>query len=186
MLQRSEQFLFALTSAAVLLILSPVANSQDAPVQQGQVRGVAVSGAVLTENSCEVSSTTIGKKPELREVPGMHVLDKTEADPLVLTSTTDVKISSVMCWRSEARLAPNDYLVPHKTGFPFYIKTDTGNEATDRAIVLEKIGGSFRVRLLSGPAWSPAEEDEMVRALTLFNKRVAGSPAKSLEGTREE
>jgi hypothetical protein len=147
---------------------------------------VAVSGAVLTEDSCEVSSTTIGKKPELREVPGMHVLDQTEDDPLVLTSTADVKISSVMCWRSEARLAPNDYLVPHKTGFPFYIKTDTGNEATDRTIVLEKVSGSFRVRLLSGPAWSPAEEDEMVQALTLFNKRVAGAPGKSLEGTREE
>ena len=104
----------------------------------------------------------------------MHVLDRTVDDPLVLKSTPDVKISGVVCWRSEARLAPNDYPVPHTTGFSLYVKTDTGNEATDRTIALEKVSGSFGVRLLSGPAWSPAEENEMKQALTAYNKPFGG------------
>jgi hypothetical protein len=90
----------------------------------------------------------------------------------VLHSSDDVKIKGVMCWRSEARLAANDYLVPHSTGVPLYIKTDTGDEAADRTIALEKVRGSFRVRLLSGPKWTPEEEKEVLQAVQLFITRA--------------
>ena len=171
-MRASVGFSFVLNLAGV--VLNAVAGSQGAPVQPDQIRGVAVGGTELTEDSCEVLASTQGKKPELREVPGMHVLDRTEAAPLVLKSIPDVKISAIVCWRSEARLAPNDYLVPHSTGLPLYIKTDTGNEATDRTIALEIVSGSLRVHLVRGPAWSPAEGDEMKQALAVYNKRVAG------------
>jgi len=141
----------------------------------GPVTGPAINGDLLTEDSCEVLATSQGKSPELREVPGMHVLDRTEKNPFVVDSTPDVLISGVMCWRSEARLAPNDYLVGHKTGHHLYIKTDTGNEATDRTIALERVSGSFRVRLLSGPEWTKAEEEEMKTAIKLYIERTASS-----------
>jgi len=159
--------------AAALLLGSAVAISQDTAALFAPVQGSAINGDVLTEDSCDVLATTKGKRAELREVPGMHVLDRTVGDPLVLTSTVEVKISAVVCWRSQARLAPNDYLVPHQTGVSLYIKTDTGKEAIDRTIALEKVSGSFRVRLLEGPAWSPAEEAEMERAIQLFVEQAA-------------
>jgi hypothetical protein len=160
--------------SCLALLGSAAANAQNADAESTPVQGVAISGTDLTEDSCEVLSSTQGQRPELREVPGMHVLGRVETDPLVVHSTAEVQIKGVMCWRSEAKLAPNDYLVPHSTGIPLYIKTDTGNEATDRTIALEKINGGIRVRLLSGPHWTPAEEKEMVQAMTLYNKRVAG------------
>jgi hypothetical protein len=155
------------------LLVSAPASSQDSESEPTPVQGVAISGTDLTEDSCEVLASTKGESPKLREVPGMHVLGRVETDPLVIHSTEDVKIKGVMCWRSEAKLAPNDYLVPHKTGVPFYIKTDTGNEAADRTIALEKVSGSFRVRLLSGPDWTPDEEKEMQQAIQLYIKRAA-------------
>jgi hypothetical protein len=168
--------------ASVALLMSVPAISQDADASSIPVRGVAVSGADLTEDSCEVLATTTGQSPALREVPGLHVLGRVESDPLVIQSTPDVKISGVMCWRSEAKLAANDYLVPHVTGIPLYIKTDTGTESADRTIALEKVNGSFRVRLLSGPHLTPDERSEMVQAMTLYNERVGG--ARTLSETR--
>ena len=167
-----------LVVSCVVLLTCTTASSQESRTPATQVQGVAINGSVLTEDSCEVLASTKGNKRELREAPGLHVLDRTEANPPVIASTADVKISGVMCWRSEARLAPNDLLVPNASGISLYIKTDTGNQATDRTIALEKVNGSFRVRLLSGPDWTPAEEAEMIEAMTLFNKRVAVAPNK--------
>jgi hypothetical protein len=163
-----------LALTCVVLLTSTSASSQESSAQVSQVQGVSIDGSVLSEDSCEVLASTKGQKPELREVPGMHVLDRIESQPLVVAPMAGVKISGIMCWRSEARLAPNDYLVPSTAGVPLYIKTDTGKQETDRTIALEKSGGSFRVRLLSGPDWTPAEEEEMKQAMTRFNKRVAG------------
>ena len=101
-MQHLPRLSFAFVFAIVLTSAS--ANSQEPTVESAQVQGAGFNGAVLIEDSCEVLATTQGKSPELREVTGMHVLDRTEEKPLVLTSTPDVKISGVMCWRSEARL----------------------------------------------------------------------------------
>jgi hypothetical protein len=158
----------------LLLLASATVTAQEPDTQSAPVQGLSIGGADLTEDSCEVLASINSQSPELREVPGMHVLGRVETDPLVIHSTDEVKIKGVMCWRSEAKLAPNDYLVPHKTGVPLYIKTDTGNDATDRTIALEEVNAGIRVRLLSGPKWKPAEEAEMLKAMALFNKRVAG------------
>jgi hypothetical protein len=157
--------------ACVLLLSSGSASSEEPAPTSSEVKGMTISGAPLTEDSCEVVVSVNGQKPELREAPGLHVLDKSESNPLVLTSTEDNKVLAIICWRSEAQLAPNDYLVPGRARVTLFIRTDTGNEATDRAIALEKSGGSYRVRMLSGPEWSKAEEREMIQAMTSFNKR---------------
>lgn len=156
----------------VVLFASVTANAQDSEAEPTSVQGIAIDGTDLTEDSCEVLSSAKGQKPELREVPGMHVLGRVASDPLKIHSTGEVTINGIMCWRSEAKLAPNDYLVPHSTGVPLFIKTDTGNESADRTIALEKINGSFRMRLLSGPELTPAEQKEMVVALNLYSKRI--------------
>jgi len=179
----SRNFLSLLAGAG--LLVSTAANSQEPQLQTNQVTGASINGVSLIEDSCEVLAAAQGQKAELREVPGLHVLDKTPENPLVLTPAPDVKISGIMCWRSEARLAPNDYLVPLKNGFSFYVKTDTGDESKDRTIALEKASGSFRVRLLSGPDWSASEEDEVQKAIQLYIERAAfpaGAPATSAKG----
>ena len=102
--------------------------------------------------------------------PGVHALGHTQESPLKLGTNADVKIMGLVCWRSEARLAPGDYLVPDKVGVPLFIKTDTGDEKKDRTITLEKAGGSPRVRLLAGPEWSKAEEEEVKKAIAEFMK----------------
>jgi hypothetical protein len=161
-----------LVLGCLVLLGSATASAQDTDAEPTPVQGVAINGTDLVEDSCEVLASIKDQSPELREVPGMHVLGRVESNPLVLHSSDDVKIKGVMCWRSEARLAANDYLVPHSTGVPLYIKTDTGNEAADRTIALEKVSGSFRVRLLSGPKWTPEEEKEVLQAIQLFISRA--------------
>jgi hypothetical protein len=182
-MRHSSKRCLAFTAVTLLTIAS--ASSQESFGPDSQVQGVTISGSILIEDSCEVLASSKGQKAELREVPGLHALDRTEARPLAVPSTPDVKISGVMCWRSEARLAPNDYLVGTTTGLSLYIKTDTGDQATDRTIALEYINGGFRVRLLSGPDWTPSEEEEMKEAMAQFNKRARAAPSKSLERTRE-
>ncbi len=163
-----------LTLSLAILLMTAAATAQESSKADSPVQGTAINGSVLTEDSCQVLASTNGQKPELRDVPGLHALDRNESRPLALASTPDTRNIGVVCWRSEARLAPNDYLVPAKAGVSLYIKTDTGNEATDRTIALEKVNGSYRVRLLHGPAWTSAEQQEMIDAMTNFNKRVAG------------
>jgi hypothetical protein len=155
-----------LLGGLVCIFLLPVdATSADQPVT-----GKTFNGEAITEDECQVLASVKGAKPALRDAPGVHVLGHTAADPLVLASTPEVSIKGLGCWRSEARLAPDDYLVPDRIGVPLFIKTDTGDATKDRAITLEKAGGSYRVRLLAGPAWSKAEEAEMIKALGVFNQ----------------
>jgi hypothetical protein len=106
----------------------------------------------------------------------MHVLDRTETQPLEIVSVDGAKVDAIVCWRSEPRLAPNDYLVPLKLGIRLYIKTDTGNSEKDRTVSVEMADGSFRARLVSGPAWDSAEQDEVIEAITRFNKRAHSAP----------
>jgi hypothetical protein len=103
---------------------------------------------------------------------------------LTLFGVDGVTVNAVVCWRSEARLAEEDYLVP-EAGFALYVKTDYTNEAANRTLVLELADTSFRARLLSGPALSDAEKQEIQRLLSLYNtKHQAGlHPTSGAAGT---
>jgi hypothetical protein len=162
-----------LSVSCVMFITSTVTFSSDSSIDSSDVRGVSIGGRVLTEDSCELLLSAGGEKPELREAPGLHVLDRTSSRPLTIISSSQTKISGVVCWRSEATLAPNDYLVAMSTGLALYIKTDIGSQAVDRTIVLERINGMFGVRLLSGPPWSSTEERENGDAIKRFDQKAA-------------
>ena len=77
----------------------------------------------LSESSCSVLATHDRDKPTMRDVPGLEILNRHADEPLIITGVDGVTINAVVCWRSEARLAENDYLVTD-AGFPLYVKTD--------------------------------------------------------------
>ena len=141
-----------------------LANQRSRPLA-----GKTVSGDPITEDVCQILASTLGAKPELTDAPAVHALGHTEASPLKLATNADVKLMGLVCWRSEARLAPEDYLVPDKVGVPLFIKTDTGDERKDRTITLEKVGGYPRVRLLAGPEWTEAEKTEIKAAIAVYS-----------------
>jgi len=163
----------ALAATLASLLAATAVQAQESAEAPPPVSGQSVSGVSITEDGCEILGSDNGAKPELTAVPGMHVLGRDESNPLKLNAHDGVKLLAVMCWRSEARLSRTDYLVIDKIGVPLYIRTDTGDSAKDRAISLERSGGSYRVRLLSGPELSEAEKEEMISAMTLFNKKTS-------------
>ena len=137
----------------------------------------------LTEDSCPLLASDPGEKATLRDVPGLTVLDRPSDEPFVLFGIDEVRVKGVLCWRSEARLSRNDYVVP-AAGFPLYIKTDYDDEGQNRSIVLESTSAGFRVRLLSGPEWSDAERIEVRQLIAFYNSTQQSLPNKTLEPTR--
>ena len=164
-------FKLILALAPVLALHVAPASSQVLPEELIPARGSTIDGVELVEDACQVLSTNEGEKPEIRDVPGMHVLNRNRDDPLRLYSTDDVTINAVICWRSIARFGPNDYLVPELLKVPLYVKTDFADEDTNRTMVLEKVGESFRVRLLSGPDLADWERENLVQAVRHFNQQ---------------
>lgn len=134
----------------------------------------------LTEDRCSVIATNTGEKPMVRDVPGLSVLDLDPSQPFPVFATDDVKLNGVMCWRSEARFSKNDYVVA-AAGLALYIKTDYEDESLNRSAVLENAGGSFRIRLLSGPAWTAAEKKEMIPLIRFFNSTLKEKPDSAEE-----
>ncbi len=128
------------------------------------------AAAALSEDSCSVLVTKKGEQPALQDAPGLKVLDRRPENPLVISADDGITINAIVCWRSEARFADNDYLVS-EAGFPLYVKADFEDEAKNRTVSLERINGSFRIRMLSGPKWSKAEEDEMGQFISLFEAK---------------
>jgi len=145
------------------------AGAQISEEEYGPVRGTAFDGSEIVEASCQVLATNDGEEPKLRPTSELYVLDRTEENPLVLTSTDDVELNGVVCWRSEAKFAATDYLIPDHLGIPFYVKTGDGNEETDRTIVLEKTGVGYRIRILSGPAFTDEERKRAIDLISYFN-----------------
>jgi hypothetical protein len=134
-------------------------------------------GNTLTESRCAVLATNDGEKATVRDVPGMSVLGRARSDPLKIAALPGVTLKAVVCWRSRAELSENDDLVP-LGGLSLYIKADAENEddPSIRTIVLEYTNSGFRVRLLHGTDWTAAEEEEMIRLMSLYNSRLTKSP----------
>jgi hypothetical protein len=114
----------------------------------------------LTEDECSIISSSGGKPPVIGKVSGLSILNWRPEQHFKIVPPEGMTIHGVVCWRSEARLAKNDF-VPVEAGFPFYVKTETGDEKLDRTLVLELTGGSYRARLASGPDPSEEEKSEL-------------------------
>jgi uncharacterized protein YegJ (DUF2314 family) len=141
----------------------------------------AAQAAQLTEQSCSVIASKADEKPVLQEVPGLSVLSLRPDHPLGMHAADGVTIRGIACWRSEARLAENDYLVSDE-GLPLYIKTEFEDESRNRTLILERTNGGFRARLLNGPELSADEKSEVEKFLALYEARVlayAATPASS-------
>jgi hypothetical protein len=123
-----------------------------------------VHAAALTEDSCSAIVSKEGEKPDLHSVAGLSVLSLRPDHPLMMRAEGGVKIHGVVCWRSEAQLAENDYLVTD-AGFPLYIKTDLEDASHNRTLILERTRGGFRTRLVDGPELSAEEKDETQKLL---------------------
>jgi hypothetical protein len=135
----------------------------------------ATQAEALSESSCSVLVTQDRGKPTMRDVPGLEILNRRAGEPLILTGVDGVTVNAVVCWRSEARLAENDYLVTD-AGFPLYVKTDGQDESASRTLVLERSNGSFRARLLSGPSLTDAEKVEIQHFLALYDTKHQETP----------
>lgn len=131
----------------------------------------AAQAAPLTEDGCSILVTTDGLKPELHDVPGLSVLELRPEAPLSFELEEGVKVNAIVCWRSEAKLADHDDMVTD-AGFAFFVKTELEDASRDRTLVLERAGGSYRVRLASGPEWTDAERAEINDVLRLYEARV--------------
>lgn len=127
--------------------------------------------AALTEESCSVLAGKTGEKPDLREVPGLSVMSLRPDNPLVMKAADGIAISGIVCWRSEARLAENDYLVLD-AGFPLYLKTDFEDESRNRTLALERNGSAFRARLLDGPELTVQERGDIQNMIALYDAKV--------------
>jgi hypothetical protein len=127
--------------------------------------------AALTEESCSVLAGKTGEKPDLRDVPGLSVMSLRPDNPLVMKAADGIAISGIVCWRSEARLVENDYLVLD-AGFPLYIKAEFDDESRNRTLALERSGGTFRVRLLDGPALTGQEQGDFQNMIALYDAKV--------------
>jgi hypothetical protein len=128
----------------------------------------ATRGEPLTEDGCSAAVTERSNtEPWFEEVPGLSILRWNPAQPLRVRGVT-LEIKGILCWRSDARFAPNDYVVA-LAGLPLYVKTDFADATRNRTLVLEGTKAGFRVRLLSGPELSGAERDEMHRLIKHYN-----------------
>gem|GEM_PF-1479710 len=157
------------------LIFSLSLTNLYAEESQENLKGVALDGTNIIEEECQVLSSNGDEVSTLREVPGMHVLNRTKEDPLVIFAIENVKIKGVVCWRSPAKFAENDFLVPENLGYPLYIKYESEQESQNRTFILEKIGGSFRIRLLSGPDITSQEKLDLIKVLSNYEKKIKNS-----------
>jgi hypothetical protein len=128
----------------------------------------ATHGEPLTEDGCSAAVTARSNtEPWFEEVTGLSILQWDPAQPLRVRGVT-LKIKGILCWRSDARFAPNDYVVA-LAGLPLYVKTDFADAKRNRTLVLEGTRPSFRIRLLSGPELSDIEREEMRQLIKHYN-----------------
>jgi hypothetical protein len=137
----------------------------------------AANDAPLTEDGCSAAVSELGNaEPRFQEIPGLSILEWDPAQPLRIRGV-DSKIKGILCWRSDARFSRNDYVVA-LAGLPLYVKTDFLDEKRNRTLVLEGTRAGFRIRLLSGPAFSKAEREKMRRLIEHYNAARAKHAAQ--------
>jgi hypothetical protein len=130
--------------------------------------GAAARPGMLTEQSCSVLAARTGEKPALQAIPGLSVLSLRPNHPLPVRAVDGATISGIVCWRSDVRLAENDYLVL-KAGVPLFIKETFDDEDLNRTLELVREGNAFRAKVVSGPALSADEERDTQKMIARYN-----------------
>jgi hypothetical protein len=143
-----------------------------------RVAGIAVvlmSGAVLaadplplTERDCSAVVTPANGPAEVRELPGMVVLDENASAQFAPPKFPDAAVKTIVCWRSVPRFVPSDRRVPD-AGLRLAVKSRGIDGAEDRALVLEKMKDGYRIRALQGGSFTVAEQREIVELLQKLN-----------------
>jgi hypothetical protein len=133
--------------------------------------GAKPAHGLLTEEGCSVLAAAAGEKPALQDTADFSVLALRPNQPLPLRAAEGVTISGIVCWRSDVQLAENDYLVV-EAGFPLFIKETFDDQLLDRTLVLERAGGKFSARLLTGQPFSADETHDVEKMTAQYNATV--------------
>ena len=138
------------------------------------VCALLVAGAVsaedaepLTEDECQVLVVPANGQAEIRDVAGLSVLG-TKAAKFEVPVFPDARAKTVVCWRSVARFVLRDRRVAD-AGLSLAVKARGATPGADRALILEKVNGGFRIRALQGGEFTPAEEVQVVELLKALN-----------------
>ena len=133
--------------------------------------GAGPAHGLLTEEGCSVVAAAAGEKPALQDAANFSVLSLRPNHSLPIKPAQGVTISGIVCWRSDVRLAENDYLVV-EAGYPLFIKETFDDQSLDRTLLLERAGGRFNARLLSGQPFSADEAHDVERMTAQYNTKV--------------
>lgn len=125
----------------------------------------------LTEEGCSVLAAAAGQKPALQDAAEFSVMALRPNRPLPVKAAEGATISGIVCWRSDVQLAENDYLVV-EAGFPLFIKETFDDQLLDRTLVLERVGGQFNARLLSGQPFSADETRDVQKMTAQYNAKA--------------
>ncbi len=129
---------------------------------------MAADPAPLTEHDCSAIVAPAAGPAEVRDLPGFVVLDEESSAQFVPPQFADATVKTIVCWRSVARFVPSDRRVPD-AGLRFAVKSQGVDGAPDRALVLEKVNGGFRIRALQGGSFTPGEQQQVVALLQKLN-----------------
>ena len=133
--------------------------------------GIAFAADVpaLKEDECQAVVEPANGPAEIRDLPGVVVLDEKASGAFQLPSFADAKVRTVVCWRSAARFVESDRRVAD-AGLRLAVKAQgAAKDGGDRALVLEKINGGFRIRALQGGEFTAEEREWVVSLLQMLN-----------------
>jgi hypothetical protein len=122
----------------------------------------------LTEDECQAVVEPAKGPAEARDLDGVVVLDE-KASSFQAPTFEDAKVKTIVCWRSAARFVESDRRVAD-AGLRLAVKAQGGaKDGEDRALVLEKVNGGFRIRALQGGEFAPEERKWIVELLQKLN-----------------
>jgi hypothetical protein len=123
----------------------------------------------LTEDECQAVVEPTQGPAEVRDLDGVVVLDEKATGAFERPTFADAKVKTIVCWRSAARFIESDRRVAD-AGLRLAVKAQGGaKDGEDRALVLEKVNGGFRIRALQGGDFTPDEQAWVVELLQTLN-----------------
>jgi hypothetical protein len=123
----------------------------------------------LSEDECQAVVEPTKGPAEVRDLSGVVVLDEKATGAFEPPTFDDAKVKTIVCWRSAARFVASDRRVAD-AGLRLAVKARGGaKDGEDRALVLEKINGGFRIRALQGGEFTPEERAWVVELLQTLN-----------------
>lgn len=129
----------------------------------------AAEPLTLTEDECQAVVEPAKGPTEVRDLDSVVVLDEKATVAFEPPVFADAKVKTIVCWRSAARFVESDRRVAD-AGLRLAVKAQGGaKDGEDRALVLEKVNGGFRIRALQGGDFTPDEQKWVVELLQTLN-----------------